>query len=300
MKLISNLSPANCLILEGFRTLLRALVAIFGGLREVASNIATVATRGSKKSLESSEDKTVALPTCKLGLLPETLQATVLEFSGPLTWLHASRTSAEMHRMLWEAPLVWSHALSRVGVDIGNPEREPSCLRASYRRHCFGIDSFCLQPVHGSASFSEVSLDMLRKALRACRGLEVSDGTAIITSVAQQAAGLLRGFEVDDQEAQQEAEALADFVETHEDVFSDEQRIEVACAFKEAMDFKQLMENAMLPLDASLDIDVHMDSEDVWEESGLWSEESTCANEEVLNQLIATLKESCAEGAITM
>jgi hypothetical protein len=127
----------------------------------------------------------------------------------------------------------------------------------------------------------------------------LSDDSAIVKSIATRVSALLRAFEVDDVDVRQEATALAQVVEQREDVFNIEQREEVASAFKEAMDFKQLMEEAMIPLE-SLEVDVPMDFQDRWEDSGLWSQDdSSCATDEVLDFLIATLKESCAEGAVT-
>jgi hypothetical protein len=158
------------------------------------------------------------------------------------------------------------------------------------------------------AVFSEVSKDLLSQAIRACQGLDVCDGTAIITSIATRAAGLLHGFEVNDVDVRQGAEALAELVEKREDVFSDEHRADVASAFTEAINFKLLMDDAMLPLEL-LDPDMPIDTEDgweecgLWEESGLWSQDnSNCVHaqvtEEVLDQLLVTLRESCAEGGI--
>merc|ERR1719428_1852335 len=188
MKHISSSSPANRLrqCLESCFNFFRTLLACFGK-RWVAEKSATaevtpMITWPLEKGLQNSRQSAVALRP--LALLPETLQANVLQFSGPLAWLHVSRTNTEMHRSLWEAPLVWSHALSNLGAIPGNPEREPSCLRDTYRHHFFGIDSFCLQPAVGCTGFCEVSMDLLQQALRACRGLEFSDGSTIITSVA--------------------------------------------------------------------------------------------------------------------
>lgn len=269
------------------------------GKTHITSKVAVATTGCFGKGLQSSGSEEPAVSVhCTLGSLPETLKAEVLEFCGPLAWLHASRANAEMHCGLWEAPLVWSHALSNLGVDPRNPERDFSCSKDTYRQHFFGIDSFCLQPAVGSACVCEVSLDLLRQALKACRGLDISDGSVIITSVATKAASLFQGFAVDDVDAQREAQALAEIVEKRADVFNDEQRAEVAIAFKEAMDYKQLMEDAKVSLDSNM---MQLDMEDQWENAELWSQVGfTCASEEGLDFLIAALKESCAEGAVSI
>jgi len=156
-----------------------------------------------------------------------------------------------------------------------------------------------MQPV----AFSEVSRSLLSQAFRACKGLDLSDGVHIIQSIATRAAGLLRGFEVDDVDAQQQAEALAEVIAKREDIFTDEQREDVATALKESMDFKQLMDEAMVPLE-SLDADMLIETQHGWEESG-FQDDSNCVtepfvSEEVLDQLIATLREKCAEDEITV
>lgn len=305
MKLISSLSPPHfCLLkfLEGLLILLRELLVHFGNLRVArkvnpAPEVTTAATCCSE--IPSLEPRAVALRP--LASLPETLQATVLEFTGPLAWFHVSCSDVKMRHSLWEASLVWTSVLSTLGVDTSNQGRAPSCLRASYRHHWFEINLFCVQPF----VCSEVSTDLLRQALRACRGLDISDGTLLCSSFATRASWLLRGFEVHDAEAQQLAEALVKLIENRKDVFSDAQQADVVTAFKEAMDSKQLLDEAVPTLEL-LDADMSIDTDDGWEDSALWSQEDSalwsqtgCAIDEVLDQLIATLRESCSEGLIT-
>jgi hypothetical protein len=101
------------------------------------------------------------------------------------------------------------------------------------------------------------------------------------------------------------AEALVKIIENRKDVFSDAQQADVVAAFKEAMDSKQLLDEAVPTLEL-LDADMSIDTDDAWEDSALWSQEDSalwsqtgCAIDEVLDQLISTLRESCSEGLIT-
>lgn len=172
--------------------------------------------------------------------LPDAIRTEMLMFAGVLAGLQLSLTQRTAFSEIWDAPSLWAALLHEVH-DHATWWTIPSAraLRDEYRHRCFGLPrllSWRSQlPVAGAAAAIT-----LAAARRAVRGLRPSDDV-FCEAVANAVIDILRWYDVNDDEAREEAGGLAKAVAQRPAVFGMALVQDVQEAYHESLELHRVL-----------------------------------------------------------